>query len=52
MVVVDRNLRERWSSNTDGNTEGVTLVAQNDNNLVLYTKGGVPVWHTDTARSC
>jgi len=52
MKVVDKNQIERWSSNTEGNTEGVTLVAQDDNNLVLYTRGGVPIWHTNTARRC
>jgi len=57
MSVVDRMLndnrvRERWSSKTKGNTEGVTLVVQNDNNLVLFDKGGVPIWDSNTQGLC
>ena len=43
---------KKWSSETDGNSRGVALVAQNDNDLVLYTKSGVPIWHSDTAHVC
>jgi len=56
MIVADTSNRKKWSSFTEGNPNGVTLVAQDDNNLVLYTKGdvpgGVPVWHSNTANLC
>ena len=52
MMVLNKADSKKWSSYTSGNSDGVTLVAQNDNNLVLYTEDGTPVWHTNTARGC
>lgn len=40
-----------WNSKSSGNTDGYTLVMQNDDNLVLYS-GGKPKWSSDTADSC
>ena len=51
-MVVNTDGVEKWSSETAGNLQGVTLVAQDDNNLVLYTQDGVPIWHTNTAQNC
>ena len=53
MVVVDKEDRQKWSSSSDdGPVDGVTLVAQNDNNLVLYSTNGVPIWQSNTANWC
>ena len=36
-----------WASNTDGKPVGVCIM-QDDGNLVIYARGGQPIWASDT----
>lgn len=38
-----------WASNTEGNA-GASLALQDDGNVVVYTRGGRPVWATNSNR--
>ena len=55
MVLYDEKTREAvWESDTLGVTYGqnLKLVAQNDNNLVLYGSSERPLWASETVNQC
>ena len=52
MMVVSKAGTKTWSSHTSGNSDGVKLVAQNDNNLVLYKWDNTPIWQSNTFKYC
>ena len=49
LVIYDPN--PIWASGTY-HSGATTLVVQNDGNIVMYTRDGTPVWHTDTCNKC
>ncbi|XP_030629356.1 mannose-specific lectin-like [Chanos chanos] len=40
-----------WASDTWGRQDAHSLRMQTDGNVVIYTKDGSPIWHTNTASS-
>lgn len=51
-IVAGKNMKEKWSNNKEGKENGAILVVQDDDNIVLYSKDGTPLWHTDTFQAC
>ena len=48
-VIKTQNNTTIWSVNISGFTHSVTLVMQNDGNLVLYSANDTPLWATDSS---
>lgn len=47
--VVYKSAKPIWMSGTAGKGTGCQLAFQGDGNLVIYKKGGVAVWHSNSA---
>jgi len=52
VIVGGKGKKQKWSNNEKGDGNGAILVAQDDDNIVLYSKDGTPLWHTNTWGNC